>query len=1049
MGKSRGAKALFTVAGFFLGAGGFGQGLFGLSGASASIMGGLYGASLASNIWSAIHPDQPKSTYNFDAVINAVDNEMMIPVIYGTRKWGGLESYHSVSSDSQSLTKDVIVCEGEVEEISGVTANAKLISEGVIFCIQNIVYPDASIKIYKTGSPTADDKVMELYAGGNLVRIPLQNKVDLLQDRSNEHCCSTIKLAQYIEELGNGWVITEFAGVEANPEAIYDIVDTAYVSGHGSTGKTLTINTTWVSSGAFAIAGAAPCYNLPIQIRMNGIQNCSFESHLGSPAQSPPNNYATVGSYKNCAWIRSNLKISDDLQGYNPTVACVVKGRKIYDTRKGIVSYSENPSMCLRDYLLNKRFGMGRWIVADMIDEDSFKKVADYCDGSITYVDAYGHIVTEPRYRLNIIFAEKRKHIDNIQDILAAFGGFLVFSGNKIYLRVEKQESISYTFNESNIKRNSIKFETSDLENCPNRYTVKYFDPGQNWVGIKVIADDTADQNQRGKVINKDVQLNGVTSQGQALRLARIFRAINRLCPVNVTFTTGTHAMHLQPGDIITLTYRSLDNMPFRITELKENKGEWTIKAQQYNSSIYDDALGAQIQVKKYTQVDNALSDVVPNVTNIQSTQTYYKQKDGTIVSDLILNWNCNYTFLNKYVIDYSLDNGVSWNNAGTTKDTTFTIHNALAQKYYLVRIKVENTVGRMSNGVTTPSIFIIGKDDPPPDVDFFTVEELRGRTKRFYWTLNNPPIDLAGYKIKYNKGASSFWNNATALHSGLLTQAPFETLAIGSGLYTVMIKAVDNSGNESKNSANIVIGIGDEEVENVIITEEYAPDFVGTKTNCSVIDGQLVVNDNGSLMYTNIDTSPIYTSDNAYFYAATFDGMEYEDVFAPDDSGYFFMKFEGQGDYQLFYKKSFPDVMFPSDLAYFWTNDNNQLWIENTNWTPYVNKFASIVDEYGIKCVIKPGVQGIISSLTANVDVPDISEKFNDVIVPINGVRLTPRSPYRNITNVQITLQDDGGTAKSAKILDKNPAYGALIKVYDSNGNATTGLIDAVQQGY
>ncbi|CUH95852.1 putative membrane protein [Propionispora sp. 2/2-37] len=87
MSKSKG-KTVLTIAGFFLGAGHVGQAFFG---ASSSLIGGLYGASLAGSLWSATH--KPKidnsNSYNFNQLMNSVSSEDRIPIIYGTRKWGG------------------------------------------------------------------------------------------------------------------------------------------------------------------------------------------------------------------------------------------------------------------------------------------------------------------------------------------------------------------------------------------------------------------------------------------------------------------------------------------------------------------------------------------------------------------------------------------------------------------------------------------------------------------------------------------------------------------------------------------------------------------------------------------------------------------------------------------------------------------------------------------------------------------------------------------------------------------------------------------------
>lgn len=655
--------------------------------------GGLYGASLASTIWSATHKPSTSSSYKFDAAQNTIDPNARIPLIYGTRKWsGGLLTWQNTYNNSENQRKDVILCEGEVERISGVTANCKLISEGTIFSISNVVYSDATVKIVETGEPTRNDKLLTLYANGVTTNINLQAKVDVASDNSNEYSCNIQKLCQHIEQLGNGWIVSDNAGTDGEPEDIYDLYNSIPTGNTDpETGEpTYTYN-------------AIPCYKNPIALTMAGIKNCSYTAYTGSPTQSPPDNYESVGSYKNCAYIRAILKVGGDLVGTSPNISAIIEGRKVYDPRTHTTTYSENPAVCLRDYLLNKRFGMGRWITADMLDTDSWNECADQCDEEVTYKDAYGMTVTEPRYRLNIIFAERRKHIDNIKEILAVFGGFLVFSKDKLSLRMEKQDSISYAFNESNIKRDSVKVECTEISECPNRYAITYYDPAQNWTGIKVLVEDTADQYQRGQLITKEVALNGCTSQGQALRLGRLYKAINRFSGITVTWTTGTHAMHLQPGDIVSFTYRNISGQPLRILEISENKGEWTIKGQQYNSSVYDDRLGAQISVGNYTFTPNAITSDIPEVSAVTLTQNYYKQSDGTIVSEIIVNYTVPpYQFLDRVIVDTSIDGGVTWYNVGYTKESSYVIHNALVGKDYHIRLRVQNTASRISEGVIT-----------------------------------------------------------------------------------------------------------------------------------------------------------------------------------------------------------------------------------------------------------------------------------------------------------------------------------------------------------
>jgi hypothetical protein len=81
MGKSSG-KTFLSIVGFAFGA--LNPGFFGLN-SGAWLAGGIYGAALTSNIWSATHQQENSSSAKFDAKANTVSSDSMIPVIYGTR----------------------------------------------------------------------------------------------------------------------------------------------------------------------------------------------------------------------------------------------------------------------------------------------------------------------------------------------------------------------------------------------------------------------------------------------------------------------------------------------------------------------------------------------------------------------------------------------------------------------------------------------------------------------------------------------------------------------------------------------------------------------------------------------------------------------------------------------------------------------------------------------------------------------------------------------------------------------------------------------------
>ena len=115
-GKKTG-KILFSVAGFALGAAN--PAWFGIDKAmkGAWFAVGMYGMSIASTIWSVVAKpnafgnldgDYSQDDYSkFSTTTNDISQDAVIPVIYGTRKWGGLQVWHNPYNGERYLQKDV------------------------------------------------------------------------------------------------------------------------------------------------------------------------------------------------------------------------------------------------------------------------------------------------------------------------------------------------------------------------------------------------------------------------------------------------------------------------------------------------------------------------------------------------------------------------------------------------------------------------------------------------------------------------------------------------------------------------------------------------------------------------------------------------------------------------------------------------------------------------------------------------------------------------------------------------------------------------------
>lgn len=658
-GKSGLGKALgivgfaagFAFPGAFLGAA---AGTAGAARLSAALM----GLSLGTTIGSAFakqSQDMPAS--RFDNKMNVVDQNAMIPVVYGTRKIGGLQSYHSASVEHKTLTKDVILGEGQFSGCYGITVNGYSVNSnvsGAVFGITNTNNANAYVRVHDgklefdtNGASIATYKKFRHWGGiwhifgeqwlkknSSYREIDLKSSDDINDDESNDFQCYIAKMYQYIEGIRYDNDLAILGWKLVNPIVVDDAPN------HLN-------NTDWINVGNGKTAW--------FSMNHDETKNSYITFYDGT--QGAPSYYMKTGAYPNMAYLHAYLKYTEKLGNGNPTVTCIAQGRKVYDTRTKEWKYSENPAMIIRDYLINTTFGSGRYINQSMIDEDSFKDAANYCDENITSFDTQGRSITGPRYRLNIVINSKRSYLENLQSMLACCAGYLVFTKGQVAMRIERADNPVYAFDDDNIIQNSMSYSAASSTESPNKLNMKYIEPTLDWTSVSAIVEDLADQKQqpvgRGKIVEKDVELIGVTSQCQALRLGKIYRDLIRLCPISVEFKTAMQALNLEPGDVVTLSHNVVlednkvqplfKNMPVRITEIRDDSGIYTIKAKQYNASIYDDRMGGNLKDYDYTTIKkptDLLPKAVPNVENLKAYTIYKQGRDGVANYDLVVTYD-------------------------------------------------------------------------------------------------------------------------------------------------------------------------------------------------------------------------------------------------------------------------------------------------------------------------------------------------------------------------------------------------------------------------
>ena len=248
------------------------------------------------------------------------------------------------------MHKHVVFCEGGIEGVVSVMASDMIIPTGsqtgnTVFTIMNNKYSDARVR--KHGQD------FDLWAGDNhhYIHLCTKKEVENSHDTYWEYQVSVSSLISYINQLyAEGWQAFPVAATNNYPGDLWDAEGNVYVE------------TPW--SKLFENQDKYNEQNYVTIDAKNGFINFCADTIRGGTSYTfhdceSPSNYNEVGGYPAMAWLDMNFIVSNELNG-NPSVTAVVMGKKVYDTRTKTTAYSTNPAMCLRDFMLSKRYGLGR-----------------------------------------------------------------------------------------------------------------------------------------------------------------------------------------------------------------------------------------------------------------------------------------------------------------------------------------------------------------------------------------------------------------------------------------------------------------------------------------------------------------------------------------------------------------------------------------------------------------------------------------------------------------------------------------------------------------
>jgi predicted phage tail protein len=289
-------------------------------------------------------------------------------------------------------------------------------------------------------------------------------------------------------------------------------------------------------------------------------------------------------AYPNTALIGIEALATDQLSGGLPNITVLVKGKKVnipkvmngaaevawedyywdgtyyrllvgdtqltWDGSTYVDRYCANPVWCLKDLLINTRYGLGEYIESTDLDTSLFLEMSRYCDEKVP--DGKGGY--EKRFRFDVVIDSRLRALDLIMQLCSVFRGMAFYSEGKIKLQIEKSGTPVQLFNMGNIIQSSFAQNWKSKKQIYNVIEMQFMDKDLNYRQDTIeYIDETA--LTAGDELRKQSLRYYATRISQTLREARYTQKVAKYINRSISFKAGIDAIACQPGDIISVSH--------------------------------------------------------------------------------------------------------------------------------------------------------------------------------------------------------------------------------------------------------------------------------------------------------------------------------------------------------------------------------------------------------------------------------------------------------------------------------------------------------------
>lgn len=237
-----------------------------------------------------------------------------------------------------------------------------------------------------------------------------------------------------------------------------------------------------------------------------------------------------------------------------PDISAVIRGKRVFDPRTNLISWTANAALCAADYLETGPLSIPRALInqADLI------AAANICDQPVDLHNNPGE--TQARYTTNGQFLSNETAENVLADFGGAMAGAITHVGGEFSIRPGAWSVPVVDITAGDIYNGFALSLNEPLRTVANTIKGIYIDPANHYQfsDYPFVVDDTA-RLRDGEAHIIEIDLPFTNSSAAAQRLAKIHLAASRFEESLTLIVDIRKGFQLRPDDIITLSLDFLD----------------------------------------------------------------------------------------------------------------------------------------------------------------------------------------------------------------------------------------------------------------------------------------------------------------------------------------------------------------------------------------------------------------------------------------------------------------------------------------------------------